>query len=45
MTRKDQATTAEQPQPNWMTRLLNTVEWLGNLLPLEVTGRAMKETP
>ena len=36
MTQKDQST-ADQAQPNWMTRLLNTVEWLGNLLPHPVT--------
>lgn len=37
MTRKDQTPTANQAQPNWITRLLNTVEWLGNLLPHPVT--------
>src|SRR5690554_4569114 len=37
MTRKDQADTGDQAQPNWITRLLNTVEWLGNLLPHPVT--------
>jgi aminobenzoyl-glutamate transport protein len=26
-----------QPQPNWVTRLLNVVEWAGNLLPHPVT--------
>ena len=36
MTQKDQAS-AGQAQPNWITRLLNTVEWLGNLLPHPVT--------
>ena len=35
MPRHDQP--AAQAQPNWITRLLNTVEWLGNLLPHPVT--------
>ncbi|MFC4727225.1 AbgT family transporter [Coralloluteibacterium thermophilus] len=37
MTQKDASPTAPTSSPTWTTRLLNTVEWLGNLLPHPVT--------